>query len=198
MLMFVVAALSLAVMALTFAFLALARQVGVLFERITPVGALVNESGPTLGVEAPAATLESLTGGEVTVGRGSASATLLFFLSPNCPVCKKLLPVLREIRQSEAAWLNIVLASDGDRARHERFIETAKLSAFPYVLSAELGLSYRVARLPFSVLIDTGGKVAAKGLVNNREQIESLFNAADMKVSSIQAYMDSAPKAARG
>jgi methylamine dehydrogenase accessory protein MauD len=121
----------------------------------------------------------------------------VFFLSPICPVCKKLLPVLRAIRESERDWLDVVLASDGERAKHERFVKSAELEAFPYVVSTELGLSYRVARLPFGVLIDAGGVVRAKGLVNNREQLESLFNAQDMRVSSIQDYLETSPKVAR-
>jgi len=31
--------------------------------------------------------------------------------------------------------------------------------------------------LPYAVLLDDQGLVRAKGLVNNREQLESLFNA---------------------
>jgi methylamine dehydrogenase accessory protein MauD len=64
---------------------------------------------------------------------------------------------------------------------------------FPYVLSADLGMSYRVNRLPFALVIDHDGIVRSKGLVNNREQLESLFNAKEMGVQSIQRYLDVAP-----
>ena len=60
-------------------------------------------------------------------------------------------------------------------------------------LSADLGMSYRVNRLPFALVIDQGGIVRSKGLVNNREQLESLFNAKEMGVQSIQRYLDVAP-----
>ena len=196
-LIFAVVILSVAVIVLLVAFLALARQVGILFERIAPMGALVTDSGPVVGVPTPTFRLESLTGGEVVIGQKPGRSTLVFFLSPICPVCKKLLPVLRAIRESERDWLDVVLASDGERAKHERFVKSAELEAFPYVVSTELGLSYRVARLPFGVLIDAGGVVRAKGLVNNREQLESLFNAQDMRVSSIQDYLETSPKLAR-
>jgi methylamine dehydrogenase accessory protein MauD len=196
-LIFAVVILSVAVIVLLVGFLALARQVGVLFERIAPMGALVTDSGPVVGVPTPTFRLESLTGGEVLIGQKPGRSTLVFFLSPICPVCKKLLPVLRAIRESERDWLDVVLASDGERAKHERFVKSADLEAFPYVVSTELGLSYRVARLPFGVLIDAGGVVRAKGLVNTREQLESLFNAQDMRVSSIQDYLETSPKVAR-
>ncbi len=82
---------------------------------------------------------------------------------------------------------------DGDAAKHQRFIETADLKAFPYVVSTELGLAYRVARLPFAVLLDSNGTVKAKGLVNNREQLESLFNAHEMGIGSIQGFLETQP-----
>lgn len=192
---FVVAVLVLMVIGLTVALFALARQVGVLFERVSPMGALVNDTGPKVGDASPVWRLKSLTGADVTIGPRPERSTLVFFLSPTCPVCKKLLPVLQSVRTAEKGWMDVVLASDGERAKHERFIETAGLKAFPYVLSEELGISYRVSRLPFAVLIDPAGTIRAKGLVNNREQLESLFNAKEMGVASIQDYLGGAPVA---
>jgi len=114
----------------------------------------------------------------------------VFFLSPTCPVCKKLLPIVDSIRNAEGRWLDVILASDGEKAQHQRFIESRNLSSYPYVVSTELGLAYRVARLPYAVLLDEHGTIRAKGLINSREQFDSLFNAFDMKVPSIQSYMD--------
>jgi methylamine dehydrogenase accessory protein MauD len=189
-LIFAVAVLWIVVVCLIVALFAIARQVGVLFERISPMGALVNDSGPKVGEATPLFQLKSLTGGEVSIGPRQGRSTLVFFVSPTCPICKKLLPILRSVRQSEGKWLDVVLASDGENDKQLRFIETADLKMFAYVNSTELGLAYRVARLPFAVLIDSTGVVRAKGLVNNREQLESLFNAKEMGVDSIQGYLD--------
>ncbi len=197
LLAFAVVILFIAMIVLSVAFLALSRQVGVLFERIEPMGALVTDSGPQVGEDARKFQLASLTGGEVRIGHASTRSTLLFFLSPSCPICKKLLPVLHSIRSAENAWLDIVLASDGERLKHARFIENAHLQSYPYVLSADLGVTYRVARLPYAVLIDSGGFIRAKGLVNNREQIESLFNAHEMNVPSIQQFIATSPELIR-
>jgi len=189
-LVFAVAVLFVMVLCLTVALFALARQIGVLYERVSPMGALVNDSGPRVGDTTPLFRLPSLTGGEVAIGPRPSRSTLVFFLSPTCPVCKKLLPILRSVRSSEGNWLDVVLASDGEADKHRRFIETADLKSFPYVVSTELGLAYRVARLPFAVLLDEHGVVRAKGLVNNREQLESLFNAHEMGVGSIQGFLE--------
>lgn len=190
---FALAVLFVLVIALTVGLLALGRQVGILFERVSPMGALVNDSGPEVGQQTPLFNLPSLNGGSVSIGPKPGRATLVFFLSPTCPVCKKLLPIIDSVRKAESAWLDVVLASDGQKAQHERFIETAKLGDYPYVVSTELGLAYRVARLPYAVLFDQHGTIRAKGLINSREQFDSLFNAYDMKVASIQSYIDQQP-----
>lgn len=181
------------VIALVVVVLALARQIGVLFERVAPMGALVTDGGPKIGEASPRYELVALDGRPVVIGAGEGRSTLLFFLSPTCPVCKKLIPVLKSASRAEQAWVDVVLASDGDRPKQEAFIRQQGLGAFAYVLSTDLGLSYRVNRLPFAVLIDGEGIVRAKGLINNREQLESLFNAKELGVESIQRYLDVAP-----
>lgn len=55
-----------------------------------------------------------------------------------------------------------------------------------------MGLSYRVGRLPHAVLIDAQGTIRASGLVNSREHIESLFEASELGVASIQEYLAAA------
>jgi methylamine dehydrogenase accessory protein MauD len=85
-----------------------------------------------------------------------------------------------------------VLASDGEREEHERFVAAQSLGDFPYVLSQELGMTYRVAKLPYAVLIDAAGVVRAKGLINTREHLESLLEARDRGVASIQEFLHAA------
>lgn len=179
-----------AVLVLLVAVIALSRQIGILYERVAPMGALVMDTGPKPGDLAPVFELDALGGGRVRLGGVQPRSTLIFFLSPTCPVCKKLLPILKSIRTAESSWLDIVLASDGEAPAHESFRQRAQLTQFPYVLSAALGMQYRVSKLPHAVLVDEAGRVRAKGLVNSREQIDSLFAARDLGVGSVQEYLD--------
>jgi len=179
----------LVVLALLVAVFALARQVGILYERVAPMGALMIDSGPAVGAAAPRLDLADLDGTAVAVGAAGARSQLLFFLSPTCPVCKKLLPILKSIATAEAAWLDIVFASDGEREEHAAFRRRAGIAAFPYLLSAELGMALHVGKLPYAVLVDEQGRVRAKGLVNSREQLESLFTAKEMDVASVQEFV---------
>jgi methylamine dehydrogenase accessory protein MauD len=172
------------------AMLALARQIGVLHERIKPVGALSLAKVIKAGEAAPRFNLPSLTGGAVVLGGEAArkQATLLFFLSPTCPVCKILLPVLKSVQTQERHWLRVVFASDGVEGEHLEFIKLHALEDFPYVLSMEVGMAYQIGKLPYGVLIAADGKVAAHGLINNREHVESLFEAEALGVASLQEF----------
>src|SRR2546428_95951 len=120
---------------------ALARQIGVLHERVAPAGALMVGKGPAVGEPAPVVRALDLTGTVRDLGGPGAEgrSTLLFFLSPTCPVCKTLLPVLRQVARREGDWLGIVLASDRARDEHEAFVRAERLEAFPDVPSPALG-----------------------------------------------------------
>jgi methylamine dehydrogenase accessory protein MauD len=185
------ALLWIAVVSLAAVVLALVRQIGVLHERVAPAGALALAQGPRVGDPAPVVEARDLAGRAHAIGapRDDGGSTLLFFLSPSCPVCKALLPAVKSAARSESGWLRVVLASDGAGAEHASFVRSHGLEAFPYLVSAPLGLAYRVPKLPYAVLIDAAGVVRAQGLVNTREHLESLFEARERGVGSIQDYV---------
>lgn len=184
----------LVVIALSVALLAVVRQLGVLHERIAPVGALMLAKGLKVGESAPQIAALDLEGRTITVGgaRADQRATLIMFVSPSCPVCKTLLPMLKSSLASERDWLDIILASDGDTAHQREFVQANRLGGFPYIVSAPLGISYQVSRLPFAALIDAQGVLRARGIVNSREHLESLFEAKRLGVASIQDYFEAA------
>ena len=181
------------VLALLVVVLALTRQVGVLHERISPVGALMLNRGLSVGEQAPALDVVDLEGRGLRIGapRSDGLSTLLLFVSPSCPVCASLLPVLKSSRKHEQSWLQIVLASDGEPAAHREFVRSHGLTGLPYVVSAPLGITYQVNRLPYAALLDESGTLRARGLVNSREHLESLFEAKRLGVASLQEYFAS-------
>ncbi len=174
--------------------LALVRQVGVLHERVAPAGALMLNRGLAVGEPAPALEVADLEGRPHRVGnpREDGRSTLLLFVSPSCPVCKSLLPAVKASRRDERAWMDVILASDGDPAAQREFVRAQGLDGIPYVVSAALGLAYQVGRLPFAALLDEQGILRARGLVNSREHLESLFEAKRLGVASLQEYFSGA------
>lgn len=180
----------LVVIAQALAIVALARQVGVLHERIAPAGALSLPQGVRAGETPTAMTLATSEGGTITVGGARAARSqLVFFASPDCPVCKTLLPVLRSAARAEAGWLDVVIAGDGAASAYRAMLRRHGVDHVPLVLSEALGRAYGVAKLPYAVLLDETGRVASTGLVNSREHLESLFVAKEHGVASIQDYL---------
>lgn len=175
------------VILLLFIVFALTRQIGVLHERVAPVGALMPMNGPKIGEQIQPIGLTTLDGTRVALGRDGVR-TLIYFLSPGCPVCKSLLPVVRDVEDAEE--IRVLFASDGETIEtHQRYADEHSLSGSQYLLSRDLGIALAVNKLPFAALIDADGVLKGRGLINNREHIESLLNAEELDVSTVQEYL---------
>ena len=101
LMVFAVSSLWVLVIVLVVMMFALARQVGVLYERVAPAGALMINKQLKVGDPAPQAVVRSITGREIQVGQATDKGQLLFFLAPDCPICKTLLPVLKTMHRTE-------------------------------------------------------------------------------------------------
>ena len=180
-----------AVVALGAICLALVRQIGILYERIMPAGALMIDKGPAVGAIAPTFELTDIRGAQVKVGGFDASgkATLLFFLSPTCPVCKKLLPLLPSLQASEATPVNIVLASDGDADEHALRTQ-ARPRALPVrAVAGNSASRTRSASCRTRCCSTKPARCARRETVNTREHLESLFEAKERGVASLQQFV---------
>jgi len=189
--MFLVSQLMLwvAVIVLAVAVLALARQVGVLHERIAPVGALALGRGPQTGESAPRLTVRTLAGGAVEIGGPlpEGPLRLLFFVSPTCPICKSLLPTVKVFAQSER--LDLLLIGDGDEDQQRQMAQRHAIELERFANAPEVGRAFQVAKLPYAVLISAAGLIVAQGLVNSREHLESLVTAYELGLRSVQEYL---------
>jgi methylamine dehydrogenase accessory protein MauD len=178
------------VIALVVVVIALARQVGLLHERVSPAGALLPTNGPKVGEATAPMDLRGMDGEPVRVGGvdSSGQPTLVLWVSPTCPVCRALVPTARSLASHEN--LRLVFASDGDTdERHRAYVESLGIENHSYVLSQALGVSYAVGKLPFAALIGADGILKSKGLVNSREHLESLVNAMESGIPSLQDYV---------
>jgi methylamine dehydrogenase accessory protein MauD len=176
--------------------LALARQIGVLHDRVAPAGALLNNAGPGVGEQSPRIEVHALAGNAVTVGGELAAgrAMLLLFVSSACPICKKLIPVAQNFAKSER--LDVLFVGDADPAQQRKLAAQFELDEHCFVNGPEVGMTYRVDKLPYAVLLDDRGRIAAKGLVNSREHLESLIVAKESGYATIQSYLKARSEAA--
>ncbi len=174
--------------------LALARQIGVLHERVAPAGALSNAAGPAVGEKSPRLEAHALAGNAITIGTPLAAgkALLLLFVSQTCPICKKLIPIALDFGKSER--LDVLFVGDAELAEQQRLLAQFGLDAHCFINGPEIGMAYRVDKLPYAVLLDDRGVIAAKGLVNSREHFESLIIAKETGYATIQAYLQSAAR----
>lgn len=166
--------------------LLLSRQVGRLYAQVAPAGALAVNAVLEVGMPGPEFEVCTLDGVLRRLGGGSQ---LLLFVAPDCPISRSLVPVLGSLAHSEPG-VQVLLVSDGeDEAAHRAFAGQRALRGLDYVLSEAAGRAYGVSKLPYAVLLNEHGLVAGLGIVNSREHLESLFEARDRGVASIQEFM---------
>jgi len=182
------------VLGLVVVMLGLMRQVGLLHERSSPMGAMITDHGPDIGDKAPEFELPDYFGSSARIGGATADGrpTLLMFTAPTCPVCDKLFPIIKSIARAEK--IGVVMISDGAPEEHARFLETHDLGQIRYVVSAEIGMAFQVGKIPYGVLLDSEGVIRAKGLTNTREHLESLLEADKTGFASLQQFMTSRKK----
>jgi methylamine dehydrogenase accessory protein MauD len=170
---------------------ALTRQIKILYRRVAPAGALMVNKILRPGMRAPELDVNDSADRTVAIGgdRDDGKCQLLFFVSPTCPISKQIIGAVKSAARREEKWLNVVLASDGEELDHRSFVARHGLESFPYIVSERLGISFGVSKVPYGVLIDEAGSIAALGIVNSREHLESLFEAKERNVPSIQAYL---------
>ncbi len=159
------------VVALCFVVVALARQIGTLYMRLGPRGALeMDDEGPPLGESLEAVEAQDLEGRTVMVG-GPGQPQLLLFVSPGCQVCEQVLPSLPVVARGGALSPRVVTDADPDEARIA--FGRRNLGA-PVIVSLEAAQSYAVPGTPYVIATDHSGAVVGKGTVNNLEQMEGL------------------------
>ena len=156
--------------------LALARQVGVLHERVAPAGALHADHGTEGGRADGARDLPRAS----TAARSPSAVPTGTAVPRWCCGSRRPARCARRWCRRRSRWrraerLRLVFASDGDKLeQHQAYVGDLGIAAYPYVVSQALGLAYAVSKLPFAVLIGGDGVLRSKGLVNTREHLESL------------------------
>ncbi|MFW7268222.1 methylamine utilization protein MauD [Gluconacetobacter sp. Hr-1-5] len=172
------------------------RRMRYLFTKVAPVGALMTSGGPAPGQMLAAHALRALDGTVLAVGgaQPEGTRTLLLFVSGTCPISRKMLPIAQDFVRREAIDL-LCLGDDTDAMQRDLVVRFG-LSPSRFVNDPEIGRELGIDKLPFALLLDASGRIVAKGLVNNREHLESLVVAGETGHVSVQSYLDARPRAA--
>lgn len=175
----------------TLTILGLARQIGILHVRIGPTGARMMNPGPQIGDVAPIIMMDDALGKAVTLGTVRSKLTLIVFISLTCSTCKDILPGLKSLQRNEKNTLEIILVtSESTIEAAQDFVKEYDLSkTIPFVVSADLNITYKIGTVPYAVLVDRQGVVRSKGLVNNIAHVESLLNAEEKGFPTLESTL---------
>ncbi|MFT8418155.1 MAG: methylamine utilization protein MauD [Acetobacter sp.] len=165
-----------------------------LFQEIAPVGALTNARGPQPGDAGPTGAFATLDGQAMALA-GGVVPRLLLFVSATCPISRKVIPIARSFCVQE--HLELVLAGDDAVAVQTHFAQQTGTPPAQFINDPALGRALEVDKLPAAFLLDQQGVLIARGLVNNREHLESLLNAWESGFGTVQAYIAHTRKAGR-
>ena len=165
----------------------LSRQVALLSKRVPSVGALAVNNKIAFHTKAPHFEKASIGGKVVVVGGIREKDQLLFFIDIGCPICRSLVQTVKKVAYEESA--DLVFVSDGESVGpHLEFSRRTNLMPCDYLISEEVGQAYGVGKVPYAALIGPNGNIITFGIVNSREHIESLFQAREDGVDSLQEY----------
>ncbi|MFT8930827.1 MAG: alkyl hydroperoxide reductase [Acetobacter syzygii] len=182
--------LSVLAIGLVVVLLALARQIGVLHERLAPLGEQQNtHTGLEVGQLVPRLVLHTLDGLPVTVGDTLPAGRfqLLVFVAPECPVCKRVVPLAKQAATERG--MDLLLVGDGPLPELKAMVaERPEMLGLPLLTGVELGLVLQINRLPAMVVLDDRGTIRAKDIVNTRRQIEGLLDAATANTAQELAH----------
>jgi methylamine dehydrogenase accessory protein MauD len=136
----------------------------------------VSRDGLEKGTKAPDFRLNDQYGNTHALSQYRGKPVVLLFGSPHCNPCRALLPQLHDwaAAHPEAAvlWLN---ATSEDESLKFVSDTGATLPVLPHSPETNLMDRYRVRVTPFMFLLDEGGVVRTKGLVNTKSGLDLYY-----------------------
>lgn len=108
-----------------------------------------------VGSDAPGFTAETVRGGEVYVGDGSAGATMLVFFATWCPHCNNEAPIISDLegRYEDLRVVMIGIDGEDDPEKVREFVERYDIAG-PAVYQPSLGSTYQVSGYPTTYVLD--------------------------------------------
>jgi methylamine dehydrogenase accessory protein MauD len=162
--------------ALTVVVLSLARQVGILHERLSPAGISRAREGIVEGEKLPSMSLES-EGGSLVDPTAVGRTTALLFVAADCPICKSVLPAFEEamIEAGDGIagfWVTDGLpGADGEMPDYERYAAEYRIDPDRFLVSQELGLKLGIRQIPALALLDQEGRLETLETLSGPRQL---------------------------
>ena len=172
--------------ALAMVVLSLARQVGILHERLNPAGINRADAGIEPGEMLTQTSRSALDGSTVELTgapEGTARRSALLFVAADCPICRSVLPAFESALEVEEGgmsgyWVADGLPGvDGNLPDYQAYADDHRITADRFVVSQELGLKLGVRQIPALVLLDGDGRLLVRETLSGPRQVGRLFAA---------------------
>jgi methylamine dehydrogenase accessory protein MauD len=154
--------------------LAHSRLLGLLHHRIRPAGARALADGPEIGSKRARLGGEALDGSAWAWDFPAPSDLLAVFVSPQCQLCNDLMPHVKDFVRTRRDVHVVLLSTLGDRVMNCAYVAYRRLGGLRYIAAPALAEELRVDGTPYAVYFSREGVVAAKGIVNHYEHLDSL------------------------
>lgn len=168
-----------ALLGLAVVVLSLARQVGILHERLAPAGMTRSAKNVEPGQALPALSLESISGTPVDLSDGPCA---VLFLSADCPICRSVLPAYEPGAAETgrtAYWVADGLPGpDGGLPDYRAYAAHRQLDPDRFLVSRELGMALGVRQLPMLALLDEGRLRRLDGVTGPKQVRQVLLDGA--------------------
>ena len=158
--------------------LSLARQVGILHERLSPAGLARARDGVQVGQTIPEMSLVSVSGEPVSLA-GAPSA--LLFVSSECPICRSVLPAF-EAALAHSGYQGLWVADgmpgpSGAMPDYAGYAAEHQVPEDRLLVSQELGLTLDVRQIPALVLLDDEQRLLVRETLSGPRQVTTLMKA---------------------
>jgi methylamine dehydrogenase accessory protein MauD len=166
--------------------LSLARQVGILHERLNPAGVSRAGAGIEPGETLIQTSLMALDGSTVELTGASQddrSLRALLFVAADCPICRGVLPAFASALEIDEGGLRGYWVADGlpgvdgSPADYQAYADDHRITSDRFVVSQELGLSLGVRQLPALVLLDSDGRLLTRKTLSGPRQVARVIAA---------------------
>jgi methylamine dehydrogenase accessory protein MauD len=138
---------------------------------------LITDEGPLIHSELPAIEGRDTTGRWIRSSDYRGRQLALLLLGPECPPCEQLAGSLPATRRGLFDPPEFLVVLAGTRSEADEYVKAHRLGC--PVIGDEDGTirqQLQVDRTPYGFLVDGGGVIRMKGVVNDRWQLEALVS----------------------
>ena len=156
------------------------RLLGLMYRRIGPGIARPLTEGPELETRIEEIQARTVDEQEWSRKFPIDHESLVIFISPQCQACNELIPHVKDFldRVGWSADLKLISVL-ADAGMNRAYVEYKQLRNVGYLIGEGFARQVQITATPYALKLGSNGAVLAKGVVNDYEQLASLWNVSE-------------------